>query len=75
MKTHDRIDNGAREYIPERQNKTAAQIQNDLQIIRLAYAQRRNLNQPRQTRLMGYAMIALLCAFIAGLILTAWAII
>ena len=63
-----------REYIPERSNKSADEIRNDLRVIRLAYAHRRNENQPRQTRMIGYAMIALICAFVAGLILTAWAI-
>jgi hypothetical protein len=63
-----------RECIPERSNKTADEIRNDLRVIKLAYAHRRNENQPRQTRMVGFAMVSLLCAFIAGLILTAWAI-
>ena len=63
-----------REYIPEQRNKSADEIRNDLAIVRLAYAHRRNENQPRQTRMIGFAMVALISAFVAGLILTAWAI-
>jgi hypothetical protein len=59
-----------REYIPERSNKSADEIRNDLQVIKLAYAHRRNENADRQTRMIGFAMVALICAFIAGLILT-----
>lgn len=59
-----------REYIPERSNKTADEIRNDLRVIKLAYAHRRNENQPRQTRMIGFAMVALLCAFIGLLAMT-----
>ena len=73
MTTH-RQPTKIREYIPEQRNKSADEIRNDLRVIKLAYAHRRNENANRQTRMIGYAMIALICAFIAGLILTAWAI-
>ena len=57
MKTHDRIDTGVREYIPMRQNKTAAEIQADIDLMRLAYASRMNQNQPRRDRMVGWSLL------------------
>lgn len=57
MKTHDRIDTGVREYIPMHQNKTAAEIQADIDLMRLAYASRMNQNQPRRDRMVGWSLL------------------
>lgn len=59
MKTHDRIDNGAREYIPIHQNRTARQIQRDIDLMRLAYADRMNQNQHRRDSLIGWCLLAI----------------
>lgn len=59
MKTHNRIDNGAREYIPERQSKSARRIQADIDIMRLAYAARMNANQHRRDSMIGWSLLIL----------------
>lgn len=58
MTTHDRIPSHAREYLAERQNKTAAQIQADIELMRLRYAERRSLNHPRHEALVGWSLVA-----------------
>lgn len=69
MKTHDRIDTGAREYIPMRQNKTARQIQAEIDLMRLAYAYRMNQNQPRRDRMVGWCLLAIMAAISTTVIL------
>ena len=69
MKTHDRIDTGAREYIPTSQNKTARQIQAEIDLMRLAYAYRMNVNQPRRDRMVGWCLLAIMAAISATVIL------
>ena len=69
MKTHDRIDTGVREYIPTCQNKTARQIQAEIDLMRLAYAYRMNVNQPRRDRMVGWCLLAIMAAISATVIL------
>ena len=69
MNTHERIDSGVREYIPTRQNKTARQIQEEIDLMRLAYADRMNENQPRRDRMVGWSLIAIMAAISATVIL------
>ena len=58
MKTHDRIDTGVREYIPTRQNKTAAEIQREINLMRLALAVLIG-NQNHRDRMVGWCLIAI----------------
>ena len=69
MNTHDRIDTGVREYIPARQNKSARQIQRDIDLMRLDYADRMNENQPRRDRMVGWCLLAIMAAISATVIL------
>ena len=69
MKTHDRIDTGVREYIPVRQNKTARQIHAEIDLMRLAYAYRMNVNQPRRDRMVGWCLLAIMATISATVIL------
>lgn len=60
MTPYHRIENNAREYIPERRIKSASQIQAEIELLRADYATRRSLNQPRRDRMMGAALLTLL---------------
>lgn len=46
------------EYSPERRNKSTAEIQADIQLMRLAYAERRSLNHHRHEAMIGYGLLA-----------------
>ena len=54
--------------------KPANEIRAEMNLIRLAYQQRRNENAYRQTRMIGFSMIALILTFLALLIFTIRAI-
>ena len=61
----------AREYIAERQNKTAAQTPAEIDFMRAMYAERRSLNHPRHQAMVGWSLltVALVAPIIAALII------
>ena len=71
MKTHDHEPLHCREYIPEHGIKTAADIQRDINLMRLAHAYRRNQNQPRRDSMLGWslAIVGILFPIICILVL------
>lgn len=59
------------EYQPERQNKSARQIQAEIDLMRLAYIDRMLADQPRRDAMIGWCLvsIALVVPAIAALAL------
>jgi len=71
MNTTDRIENRARQYQPERQNRQASAIQSDIDFMRAMYVQRRNLNHARHQAMVGWSLVTVVIAvpIIAALII------
>jgi hypothetical protein len=58
----DRIETRARQYQPERQNRTAAAIQSEIEFMRAMYCQRRCLNRRRHEAMVGWSLITVAVA-------------
>lgn len=70
MNTHDRTPTNIREYMAERDPKSAAEIQRDINLMRLAYEYRMNSNQRRRDEMIGWSLIAVMvCIFILSITL------
>jgi len=59
MNTYDRAPYAIREYIAEKQNKSAQDIQRDLDLMRAMYALRRNLNAQKHSEMVGWSLVAI----------------
>jgi len=46
--------------------KTAQEIQDDITLMRQAYAERRSLNQPRRDRMLGWGFLSIIVVVPAG---------
>jgi len=63
MNTTDRPPFNVREYMAEKQNKSARDTQRELDFMRAMYAERRNLNSRRHTEFVGWSLIIVAVGF------------
>ena len=63
MNTTDRPPFNVREYMAEKQNKSARDTQRELDFMRAMYAERRNANCRRHEAMVGWSLVAVAIGF------------